>query len=254
MAGGILLPHTISVQGNGNLGLKTYTDGGSGYGPQGVGVVASLGADSAAYCHFLLPQVLPAGVPKLQLWALANATSGTLKVTPYTSQLAAGSKPTQMAPTGFGYPEAQQTFTWANTGQQGVTAFTINAGGSGYAVGDIFQVSGGTSTQAALGYVTTVSSGAVTAAVPIQSGVYSSTPSSPAATTVVTGSGNAALTVTPTYSTAGDAGALKTATTGQIYGNQALVAGAPFLVALNFNTSGATLAAASVWFMGILWA
>lgn len=91
--------------------------------------------------------------------------------------------------------------------QQAVSA-TISAGGTGYAVGDVIQVDGGSSRLPAKFEVTTVSSGAVTAVSLYEGGgAYSSTPSNPAATTQtgrsITSSGtntaNDDCTLTVTY-------------------------------------------------------
>lgn len=72
---------------------------------------------------------------------------------------------------------------------------TIAAGGTGYVLGDVLSLSGGTHTTTATVTVTAVSSGAVTAVSVTQPGVYSATPSNPVSTTGGTGTG-CTLTVT----------------------------------------------------------
>ena len=73
------------------------------------------------------------------------------------------------------------TYTFANLK---VATLAIAVGGSGYKVGDLLTVSGGTATRPAVAYVKTVNgSGAVTAVVLDDPGIYSALPSNPAATT-----------------------------------------------------------------------
>ena len=84
----------------------------------------------------------------------------------------------------------------------GVTGIAVVAGGTGYATGDIVQVTTGTSTVKAQGIVT-AAAGVVTAVQVINSGSYTVAPTASGATTVVTGSGNAALTVTCTCTPSG---------------------------------------------------
>lgn len=76
----------------------------------------------------------------------------------------------------------------------GVTS--IGAGGTGYAVGDILEVSGGTSTHKTRIRVLTVSGGVVLTAAIESGGAYSASPGFPASTLKVTGAGDDACTVT----------------------------------------------------------
>ena len=78
---------------------------------------------------------------------------------------------------------------------QNAASATVAAGGSGYVVGDILTLSGGTSTHVATFKVTTVSSGAVTAVTPVNGGAYTTPPGNPVSTTGGTGTG-CTLTVT----------------------------------------------------------
>ena len=71
----------------------------------------------------------------------------------------------------------------------------ISSGGTGYTVGDVLTVAGGTSTAAAQVEVTTVSSGVITGVRVFNSGAYSANPSSPNSATGGAGSG-ASLTLT----------------------------------------------------------
>lgn len=78
----------------------------------------------------------------------------------------------------------------------------VVAGGTGYAVGDEFAIVGGTSTIQATGMVTAEAAGVVTGVKIIEPGQYTVNPGVGAATTVISGAGDAALTVTTTLSSA----------------------------------------------------
>src|SRR5579859_1903131 len=77
MAGGPIAPSSVYLGGaSGNLFPNFYicatnTDGG-GF-DEGIGVVASLGADATAYLRFPIPPTVPTGTLKLRLLAQANA-------------------------------------------------------------------------------------------------------------------------------------------------------------------------------------
>ena len=88
------------------------------------------------------------------------------------------------------------------------TALVVNAGGTGYAIGDILKLSGGTGLAAQL-YVTAVNAGVVTGvsltygAAPIQAGLYvtGSTPGTTAVATTAVSSSGSGLTLNVTYGT-----------------------------------------------------
>lgn len=88
------------------------------------------------------------------------------------------------------------------TGQSLSSIDSVQSGGSGYAVGDILQLSGGTSTVAATIEVTAISGSAVTAAIIKNYGGYSSPPGDPVSTTALTGAGTGA-TFNLTFATNG---------------------------------------------------
>lgn len=69
------------------------------------------------------------------------------------------------------------------------TSATVGAGGTGYSVGDVLTLVGGTFSVAARFEVASVSSGAVTAVNLLTEGVYTVAPSNPAATTSTAGTG-----------------------------------------------------------------
>lgn len=59
----------------------------------GMGVQASVGADSIWRMRFRFPQVLPSGTCKLRLMCLANATTGNAKINPKWASVAAEEAP-----------------------------------------------------------------------------------------------------------------------------------------------------------------
>jgi hypothetical protein len=86
MAGGPLLPSSIYLGGaSGNLSPQFYTSGAGTTVSQstieGIGVVASLGANASAILQFNLPEVLPTGTLKCRVLAWANASAGIAKLT-----------------------------------------------------------------------------------------------------------------------------------------------------------------------------
>lgn len=93
-----------------------------------------------------------------------------------------------------------------------VSAALVSAGGTGYAVGDFLEVSGGTTKRPCILEVTGVSSGVVTTVSVYEGGAYSATPSNPVATAALTGSGNDDATFTLTFTGTVDVTAV--ATTG----------------------------------------
>ena len=83
MAGGPIFPHSAfpvtadRVFPNFHVGA-----GANSKHDEGLGVEASVGADSTWRLRFQMPPSLPTGTGKLRLLALANATSGVAKVNP----------------------------------------------------------------------------------------------------------------------------------------------------------------------------
>jgi len=76
----------------------------------GLGVEASVGADSTWRLRFLMPPTsLPTGTCKLRLLALANATSGDAKVNPKWVSVAVEESPSGATPVA----EGTSTLTWA---------------------------------------------------------------------------------------------------------------------------------------------
>jgi hypothetical protein len=94
MSGGPLLPSSFSPDGSGNIYPAFYvpaTNTNTAGALEGVGVVASLGADSYAVLQFNMPETIPSGTLKLRILAMADATSGTAKLTIKDGATSAGS-------------------------------------------------------------------------------------------------------------------------------------------------------------------
>lgn len=95
------------------------------------------------------------------------------------------------------------------------SAAAVVSGGSGYAVGDLFQPTGGVGTPPTF-KVTTISAGAVTGAALVDAGAYTTVPTNAVSVVAITGAGTGAtfnLTTTVTSSTARTDGWFSTAGT-----------------------------------------
>jgi hypothetical protein len=89
-----LFPNSFYPDGSGNIYPAFYvpaTNTNTAGAIEGVGVVATLGADSAATLQFNMPEKIPTGTLKLRCLAWANATSGTAKLTIADGATSAGS-------------------------------------------------------------------------------------------------------------------------------------------------------------------
>jgi hypothetical protein len=120
MAGGPLLPSSIYLGGaSGNLSATFYTSGAgtttANSTVEGIGVVASLGADASAVMQFNMPEVLPGGALKCRVLAWANATAGTAKLDIIDGRTPAGSNIANATfTTEAGAPTISQTWTTAD--------------------------------------------------------------------------------------------------------------------------------------------
>lgn len=76
---------------------------------EGIQTVASLGTNSIAELRFPMPALIPSGTLKLHCRALANATTGAIKIDISDAAVAAGASPSAASLTA----ETQQTITWA---------------------------------------------------------------------------------------------------------------------------------------------
>jgi len=110
MSGGPIFPNSAFPVTAGNVFPNFHVGAGANSKhDEGLGVAASIVADSIWRLRYQLPPVIPAGTAKLRLLALANATSGAAKVTVKDAVVAAGGNPSSAALTS----ETQGTVTWA---------------------------------------------------------------------------------------------------------------------------------------------
>ena len=109
MAGGPIFPHSAfpvtadRVFPNFHVGA-----GANSKHDEGLGVEASVGADSTWRLRFQMPPSLPTGTGKLRLLALANATTGVAKVNPKWVSVAVEEDPSSATLNA----ETTQTVTW----------------------------------------------------------------------------------------------------------------------------------------------
>lgn len=109
MAGGPLFTSSIYLGGASGRLFPNYHQGATNSrSDEGVGVEASLGADSTAELRFQLPPALPSGTGKLRLIALANATTGSAKLNPQWASVAMEESPDTVTLNA----EGTQTLTW----------------------------------------------------------------------------------------------------------------------------------------------
>src|SRR5690606_13439461 len=98
MAAGPLFPHSTFPVTSGNTFPNYHVGAGANSKhDEGLGVAASIAADSTWRLRFMMPPVLPSGTLKLNLWALANATSGDAKVNPKWAMVADEADPSSAA-------------------------------------------------------------------------------------------------------------------------------------------------------------
>ena len=120
MTGGPILPSSIYVGGaSGNLSLTNYTSGAgtttANSTIEGIGVVASLGADASAVMQFNMPETIPAGSLKCRVLAWANATTGNAKLDIIDGRTPAGSNIANATfTTEAGSPTISQTWATAD--------------------------------------------------------------------------------------------------------------------------------------------
>lgn len=113
MAGGVILPSSIYLGGASGLLYPNFyipatnTNGAGAL--EGIGVIASLTGNAPAVLQFNMPAALPTGTFKLRCLAMANATSGTAKLTISDKNVAAGAS----LGTSTLNSETQVSQTWA---------------------------------------------------------------------------------------------------------------------------------------------
>lgn len=109
MAAGRLAPFSRIPATAGRVFPRVHVGATNGKMDEGMGVQASVGADSTWELRFAMPMSIPSGTLKLELLALANATSGNAKVNPkWVAISAAGGNPD----TASRVAEGTTTITW----------------------------------------------------------------------------------------------------------------------------------------------
>jgi hypothetical protein len=110
MAGGPIFPHSTYPATSGKVFPNFHVGAGANSKhDEGLGVMASVNADSTWRLRFQMPPSLPTGTGKLRLLALANATSGAAKVNPKWVSVAAAESASGATPVA----EGTSTLTWA---------------------------------------------------------------------------------------------------------------------------------------------
>lgn len=148
MAGGAIYPSSAyPADTAGRLFPNFYAGGGGNAAPhdEGLGIKASLDADATWELRFPMPPTIPSGTLKLRFLALANATSGSAKVTVKDATVSAGASPSAVSLTS----ETQTTITWAAGAadkyqEAKVTLTASPAGNDVLVVACVFNTSGWT--------------------------------------------------------------------------------------------------------------
>jgi hypothetical protein len=110
MAGGPIFPQSAYPVTSGRVFPNVHVGAGANSKhDEGLGVEASVGADSIWRLRFQMPPTLPTGTGKLRLLMLANATSGDAKINPKWVSVAVAEDPSSATPVA----ETVQTVTWA---------------------------------------------------------------------------------------------------------------------------------------------
>ena len=108
MAGGPIFPHSAYPTTSDAFPNIHVGAGANSKHDEGLGIVASLGANTIWRLRFQLPPTLPTGTGKLRLLALANATANAAKVNPKWASVAVEESPSGAALNA----EGTGTITW----------------------------------------------------------------------------------------------------------------------------------------------
>lgn len=124
--GPILPSSSYASSSSGLIFPNFYAGGGGNNAPHdfGLGVAASLSADSTWELRFMLPPVIPPGSPKLRMLALANATTGIAKYTVSDAVISSGSSPSAATLVA----ENQQTVTWTQADVYNLSLSPLSSG------------------------------------------------------------------------------------------------------------------------------
>lgn len=110
MAGGPIFPHSAFPTNSDAFQNFHVGAGANSKQDEGLGVAASISADTTWRVRFQLPPTLPTGTGKILLRALANATSGNAKVNVKWASVANGEDPSSATLNA----ESVSTITWAS--------------------------------------------------------------------------------------------------------------------------------------------
>ena len=123
MSGGPVFPHSAYPATTGRVFPNIHTGAGaSSKHEEGLGVEASVGADSIWRLRFRMPPTtLPTGTCKLDLWALANATTGNAKVNAKWVSVANNEDPSSATLVA----EGTSTLSWAGGGNDKYTNLKV---------------------------------------------------------------------------------------------------------------------------------
>lgn len=202
MAGGWIAPFSKFAVTSGNTFPLVYSGAGANSKHDvGMGVLASIGANSTWRMRFQMPPSIPTGTFKLLLLSLASATTGNAIVQPQWIMVYNHVNPSTVTLAA----EASTTISWTSTNTN-VSTIVKNVGGTAYVTGDTIALNTGTAvTSQTAKAIVTASGGVVSTVNMYDAGVYSANPTATAgATTALTGVGTG-LTVNTTVNTAGDA-------------------------------------------------
>ncbi len=109
MAGGPIFPNSATALTTDRVFPNFHIgDGANGHRTRGLGVQASVGADSIWDLEFHMPPTLPTGTCKLRLIALADAVTGDAKVNPKWASVAVEEDPSAATLNA----EGTSTLTW----------------------------------------------------------------------------------------------------------------------------------------------
>jgi len=122
MAGGPFFPNSAYPT-TSNAFPNIYVGGGANSKhEEGLGVAASLGADTIWRLRFQMPTTLPTGTATFRLLALANATAGVARVNPKWVSVAVGESPSAATPL------AESVTPTSQAGQAGGSGATLTWG------------------------------------------------------------------------------------------------------------------------------
>src|ERR1700722_11367531 len=125
MAGGPISPSSVYLGTSGNLFPNFYAGGGGNASShdEGIGVVASLGADSTAELRFPMPSVIPTGTLKLMVRGMGAVSTQVAKFQVSDASCGTGASPSALTLTA----ETASSVTFASVDQYIDTKVTLTS-------------------------------------------------------------------------------------------------------------------------------